>query len=270
MSEIFSTMTTNKTTSQTFGQLFYSLFAQQYDLRTVFSDFVTMCICTLAMKPGTMHSYYEEDYLKAIQPYREKGLAMQFPILYAKLITEMELRVKSSQGNDVLGEFMEMHLLSKSKSQFFTPWPVCELIAKINCVNIGYEETFEHKRIIDPACGSGRLLVAGSRELHKYNHYYGIDIDLLCVKVTTINLFLNGIFHGEILCANALDPKNSFVESYGLSFLPFRLFKITKPEESSLWRSLTTQPSIVSKKDEDTELINKIINNGNGGQLTFF
>jgi len=71
-------------------------------------------------------------------------------------------------------------------------------------------------RILDPARNSGRMLLAAHRIHGSEHEYYGIDIDRTCVKMTALNLFLNGIWNSEVLCANALLPED-FVIAYNIS-----------------------------------------------------
>lgn len=55
---------------------------------------------------------------------------------------------------------------------------------------------------------SGRLLYTTSLILGGVSHYYfGIDIDLVCAKMTIINLFLNGVFHFEVMQADVLSAE---------------------------------------------------------------
>ncbi len=256
-----------KENNQTFEQLFCSLFTYQYDLRTVFTDFVSIVICTLAMNPETKQSYYEDEYLKTIEPYKAKDHVKHFATLFAKLVIEMEEKLDSKgMGNDVLGEFFEIHIATDRKSQFFTPWPICEFMARINMADA--IDNTEPQRVIDPACGSGRMLMTGSRILGSKHSYYGIDVDLLCVRMTVINLFLNGVFKGEVMCANTLNPFDSFVESYILSFLPLRIFKITNKEDSPLWHSQVASFGKL-KKEDNLNLVQKITKD-TGSQLNLF
>ncbi len=81
------------------------------------------------------------------------------------------------------------------------------------------------------------MLLASSKELGRYQEYYGVDIDPVCVKMSAINLFLNGMFRWEVLCANALIP-GDFTFSYRISFLPFGVFRIKEKENSRLWHLL--------------------------------
>lgn len=221
-------------TLQSFSEIIKA-FEYQFDLRTVFSDFLTLCICSFSQNPITQKSHYEDEYLQTIEPYKKSKLCDEFPNLLASLILEMEERSNSSEGNDILGNFYENNLYRKGASQYFTPYPISQFMANIS-MGEANEKTDEPKTVIDPCCGSGRMLLASAqyRIPNQAYEFYGIDLDPICVKMTTINLFLNGLFHSEVMQANALDP-SSFEISYRISFLPFGIFKIIKREDSPLW-----------------------------------
>lgn len=209
-------------------------FDYRYDLRTVFDDFLTMTLCAFSHNPVTGKSYDEALYMEAIAKYAKDELRHNFPKLLAALTIEMEERHDSNSGNDVLGEFYEQNLYRKGTAQYFTPWPVCAFMA--SCLGDPDKEVEDSLRILDPACGSGRTLLAGANRFGKQHHYYGIDIDHTCVKMAAINLFLNGMFHCEVMCADALLPEY-FHMSYATSFLPFGLFRICEKENSWIWNA---------------------------------
>jgi type I restriction-modification system DNA methylase subunit len=215
------------------------LFEYKHDLRTVFDDFLTMSICAMGQNPQTGKSYDEDLYLETVAKYKkDEKLVKEFPHLYATLVTEMTARWDSGEGYDVLGEFYEQNLARRGASQFFTPWPICMFMSK--CAT---EKAQENKngdrllRILDPACGSGRMLLAAQKCNGQQHEYYGIDIDHTCIKMTALNLFLSGLFHSEALCADALIPED-FRVSYKTSFLPLGLFRVKERENSSLWHML--------------------------------
>ena len=100
---------------------------------------------------------------------------------------------------DVLGKFFEENISHGHNGQFFSPEHICDLMARINLPDK------PGSRIADPACGSGRLLMAMAR----YNRsatFYGADIDENCAKMAAINLCLNGMF-GEIAWMDSLANK---------------------------------------------------------------
>lgn len=230
--------------------------AHRFSLFTVFDDFLTMTIASCARNLQTGKSWYEEEYLQTIEKYKDSGLWPEFPKAFASLINEMEVRVNAFDGNDVLGEFFEEHISNGRNGQYFTPFPICRFMASISQTDqLGDSDVGEGKRlrILDPTCGSGRMLLA-SRDINGTDHeYYGIDIDRTCVKITALNLFLNGVWNSEVMCANALMP-DDFVISYRISFLPLGIFKIETKEESKLWH-LHRNSFITSPKERKGDAI---------------
>lgn len=202
----------------------------RHELRKVFHDFLTLCLCAFAQNPLTGKSHYESDYLATINTYTDQKDRERFSTLLACLTSEMTVQQGNHSGNDVLGSFYEQHLYRKGASQFFTPYPICMFMAA--CIEP--KESSDQQHILDPCCGAGRMLLAHAQLKGTHYYYYGIDIDLVCVKMTVLNLFLNGIFHAEVMCADALNS-DDFVVSYKTSLLPFGIFRITEKEYSPLW-----------------------------------
>ncbi len=220
-----------KSKTETFATMMES-FAYRYDLRATFDDLLTMSMCAVTQIPGAGKSHYEDLYLQTVAKYNTDDLRFHFPKVFARLTVEMEERLDVGSGNDVLGDFYEQNFCRKNSGQFFTPWPICRFMAQIVCGDV--KESEETMRILDPCCGSGRMLLAGSKVAGPAHEYYGIDIDHTCVKMTALNLFLNGRFHSEVMWGDALSP-GDFRISYAISFLPLGIFRIENKEESKLW-----------------------------------
>jgi hypothetical protein len=238
------------------GSFEASLLALSYrfPITTVFDDFLTLSIAACTQNLHTKLSWYEDEYLATIEKYKELEVRHEFPKAFASLIMEMEERTGSSLGNDVLGDFFEIHVSNGHNGQYFTPYPICMFMASIAHTDavVETETQSEQKRILDPTCGSGRMLLASRTRHGSDNEYYGIDIDLRCVKMTALNLFLNGVWHSEVMCADAL-RRNDFVIAYRISLFPLGIFKIEEREQSKLWHLY--QNSFESKEPKSTNII---------------
>ena len=207
----------------------------RFSIHKVFDDFLTMSICACTQNPETKKSYYEEDYLETIAYYKDSELRHEFPKAFASLVCEMEERVNTSLGNDVLGEFFEQNISNGRNGQFFTPYPICQFMSSITQAETASDEKPEKQlRILDPSCGSGRMLLAAHKTNGAGHRYFGIDVDRVCVKMAALNLFLNGVWHSEVMCANALMP-DDFVISYSISLFPLGIFKVQVKEHSLLY-----------------------------------
>jgi type I restriction-modification system DNA methylase subunit len=244
-------------------------FEYRYDTRTIFNDFLTMALCSFSQNLATGKSHDEDLYLATISKYKNDDLRFEFPKLLARLTIEMEERIDSDMGTDVLGDFYEQNLSRKGSGQFFTPWPICMFMASCTGDAIGEKPVDRPIRILDPSCGSGRMLLAGNKINGPMQEYYGIDIDETCVKMTALNLFLNGMFHGEVMCADAL-ARDDFRFSYRTSFLPFGVFRVTEKEQSPLWHLMKNSwpEKKVKEYKEPPVFDGKQVQQGN--QLTIF
>jgi len=248
--------------------------AYRFSLPKVFDDFLTMSIAACTRNFETQLSYYEDEYLQTIAYYKDSELRHEFPNAFAQLVVEMEERVNSSLGNDVLGDFFQEHISNGRNGQFFTPYPICEFMASIthtDRVNDAEASKERPLRILEPACGSGRMLLAAHKVNGSGHEYYGIDIDRTCVKMAALNLFLNGVWNSEVMCANSLMP-DDFVIAYHISFVPLGIFKIEEKENSDLWQlhrnsfasckkehtnpaiEVNSKPFVEIKKDDGTQL----------------
>lgn len=172
---------------QKFETIFDKL-RQRYGLHEVFSDFLTLLIC--AFSQGRM----EKQYLETIRKY-DKLHANIFAEALASLVIEMT-GPDGAGFVDVLGEFYEKNLSFGRNGQFFTPQPICDMMVQLMSPD-GFK-----KRVADPACGSGRMLMAVAK-INRVALFYGADDDMNCARMAVINLCLNSMF-GEIAWMNSL------------------------------------------------------------------
>ena len=99
---------------------------------------------------------------------------------------------------DTLGKIYEEEALTNHYAgQFFTPEPLCQLMAAMVI-----EATDEPITICDPACGSGRFFIAAQPRAPKAT-FTGIDRDLTCVHMTALNMLVRNadayVVHGNTL-----------------------------------------------------------------------
>lgn len=167
--------------------------ARRNSIATVFSDFLEMAVCALSLGAK------EERYLEIVRRY-EKPDAYRLADAFAAMVDEMD---NAGQGlHDMLGEFFMEYISHGHNGQFFTPEPICEMMARL----AGKIENGQS--VYDCACGSGRTLLAAAK-INRKALFYGTDVDRNCCFMSLINLCLNGL-QGEIAWMNSLSNQFYF------------------------------------------------------------
>src|SRR5665213_771091 len=87
---------------------------------------------------------------------------------------------------DPFGDFYMEYLSNDRIGQFFTPEPICKLIA---CSILG-SNIPDDATILDPCCGSGRLLLSAA-QINRKALFYAADTDLTCCRMTLLNFLMN-------------------------------------------------------------------------------
>jgi hypothetical protein len=104
---------------------------------------------------------------------------------------------------DYLGRvYEEQSIVNHYAGQYFTPEPLVELMAAITMP----DELPGTALVHDPACGSGRTLIAGIKR-NRTATFLGTDTDLTCVHMATLNCLVRNanswIIHGNSLTLEA-------------------------------------------------------------------
>lgn len=244
-------------------------FEPQFELRSVFVDFLTMSMCAVTQNPLTGKSHYEELYMETVSKYAKSELRHLFPRMVATLVAEMEERIERGDCSDVLGEFYERNIARKGAQQYFTPWHICTFMAQSAASEARNASGGKALRVLEPSCGSGRMLLAMRGVTRPSDEFYAVDVDHACVQMACLNLFLSGMFHAEVMCGNFLRP-DDFRVSYRLSFLPLGIFRVEKKEDSPLWRMLRSEHAGKGKPSPPSDGTDPNKFSGDNEQLRFF
>lgn len=121
---------------------------------------------------------FEQEYMKYVESYGKEKMEL-FAQAYGHLLLELK------QNPDPLGDMYEKEITFGERGQYFTPWHICEMMTRMN-------EIKDNDRVLDPACGSGRMLLAGAK-INPNAFFVGKDIDLRCVKICTLNMHFRNL-----------------------------------------------------------------------------
>lgn len=132
----------------------------------IWRDFIVMFACALSNPVDKSHyDEREKRYLRIIKKYNKQEQNL-FPELTAYTVMALE----ENPEQDFLGSiFMELNLGNDTNGQFFTPYNVCDLMAKIAIGDNVIKEVNEkgYITIHDPCCGAGATLIAGIHEARR-------------------------------------------------------------------------------------------------------
>jgi hypothetical protein len=185
--------------------------SHRHDAWRVFSDFVEMAAVSIANACDKWHPDHEKRearYMEIIKAYTPDEL-QNFAKMFAMLTNELEAGL-----TDALGQtFMEMDLGSKWHGQFFTPYSLCQGMAKMMIGPDDMAEKIKQQGFItvhEPAAGGGAMLIAFAEEMQlrgvnfqQHLHVTAQDLDLKAVHMCYVQLSLMGI-PGKVIHGNTL------------------------------------------------------------------
>lgn len=207
-----------------FNRLTYSRSAWE-----IWSDFVTMSACALsnAVDRSPKRDEREQAYLKIAGRYKKDEL-----VSISELLAVVVDAFEENPAQDFLGVlFMALELGSHWHGQFFTPYHVCEFMAKAVILENAKAEIEEkgYISVNDPTCGAGALLIAAANEFRESGINYQTsvefvaqDIDHTAAMMCYIQLSLLGC-PGYVIVGDTLrhPPTVPMPPDYEIWYTPF-------------------------------------------------
>jgi hypothetical protein len=200
----------SKQHDSTFKKLFVTL-SKQHQPHRVFSDFCEMSAIAFsnAVDPA-QYERREARYHEIIKAYSKDELN-----LFVQLLSSVTLSLEDHL-HDCLGAlFMDLEMANHWRGQYFTPYPIAEMMAKMTLVDASdYINENGFITLNEPCCGAGVMVIASAQALldmqvnyQQALHVVAQDIDATAVHMTYLQLSLLHVpaivLHGNSLAANA-------------------------------------------------------------------
>lgn len=161
----------------------------------VFSDFAEMAALSISnAMDKAQFAPREERYFEIIKRYTVDELN-KFPKMFSYLVLALEEEI-----SDVLGRtFHDLELHNKYAGQYFSPYPVCRIMAKMTLGDDVEQRIARHGFVtaLEPTVGSGAMVIALAHEMRDSGinyqrklHVTATDIDAKCVHMAYLQLSL--------------------------------------------------------------------------------
>jgi type I restriction-modification system DNA methylase subunit len=150
-------------------------------LYTVFRDFCEPA--ALSMSNAIDRAQYEQRegrYMEIVKTYKKEEVA-RFPEMFASIVLSLEER-----KGDCLGQlFMALDLGNDRAGQFFTPYHVSLLMAKMLCGDVKAQcKARGYVRVMEPAVGAGGIVIATAEAFEDEGINYQLAMHATCIYVT--------------------------------------------------------------------------------------
>ena len=153
-----------------------------YSIWNIFEDWLDLMLFALMRN--------DSEYLKIVGKYKnDKEFGNREIDYFCKAFAYLMICMRQT-NEDVLGAVYELlELQNKHNGQFFTPYPICDMMVKMTDVK-------KSENVNDPCCGSGRMLLAYLKNITNKQAddtvFVGQDNDYTCVKMCALNfVFFN-------------------------------------------------------------------------------
>jgi hypothetical protein len=202
----------------------------------------------------------EEEYLAVIAKGYGEGESGKRGVdsLTTSFATLIQLIEETRR--DILGDLFQGGITYGEAGQFLTPEEICRMLAQMTIDEQQADET-----VCDPCCGSGRMLLAYA-EQKRPRELIGQDVDLRCVKMTSINLALRNLY-GYVLWGNSLTNEVKLGYRTGMNMFG-GFIRYMRPGE--LAEKLRDPPAAVDQQPPPKVLLPPARNDGPARQLDLF
>lgn len=188
-------------------------FRFRYNMAELFRDWTELIAAELHQAPYHAGACKDEAFERVEAEYLAVAKKYERPDfdLFVEMLAITRLALEEGK-QDFLGQcYMAMEISDARRGQFFTPYEVSLLIARLaidNAEQCIAEQGFI--TLLEPACGSGGMVIAAAQVLEEQGHdptatlyFEAIDIDRQCSNMAYIQTALLGltgiVWHGDTL-----------------------------------------------------------------------
>lgn len=184
--------------------------AYRLALWDVFRDFCEVSAIAMANAIDLRQAPPREERYQAIMARYEPNERERFPQMFGALVEALE-----AESGDVIGTVLgELELGNTARGQFFTPYPICVLMAQMQIGDGAHiRDEIERKGFItlqEPAVGGGAMVIAFAEAMRKagfnpqeHLHVTAQDVDPRAVHMSYVQLSLLNI-PGVVILGNTL------------------------------------------------------------------
>lgn len=160
----------------------------KYGVYEIFADWVKLMALAFANQV-IFKEFQEKEYIETMKRY-DQSEQVKIMEMFAWLVEWAD-----TEMTDILGYiYMHLELGSKTHGQFFTPYNICQLMARMQA----YKD-IEYK-VNEPTCGAGGNIIALAQAMKEQGVNYQKrlkavcqDIDVKAVYMTYVQMTLYGI-----------------------------------------------------------------------------
>ena len=189
----------SKPTAETMASLIRKL-AYSRGVHEVFCDFIEAAAISISNAVDIpRREAREARYMQIVKRYTPEEVN-RFPELL-EMLTMLTMQLEGGPA-DVLGRlFHELELHNKYACQFFTPYEICRMMAKMT---MGDKAALEAQiaatkfiSVSEPACGSGAMVIAFAQAMkeeginyQQHLHVTAVNVSPICVHMAYLQLSL--------------------------------------------------------------------------------
>jgi hypothetical protein len=219
-----------------------------YDLPALFEDFLNLCLCVLSPNAIAGLPWDRGRFEQLLKKYSDPSYPLDFVQVFNCLLRETPKHRHPDCFNDVLGAFYKEYILSYDPEEPFSLSNFDEhTLSSLTLVTLAPRDGDYRKKgkLLDELCGSGRQLLS-RRWMHTIDGFYGLEIRPVCAKMAILNLFLNRVPNGEIVCKKTEDYSYSFLFGYRFSERSLGIEEIMRQEDSVVWQIMRNRTAIAA------------------------